>query len=125
MVEKELMYNYKLFIPTAGIGSRVSNFARNMNKGLIGIDNKPVLSHIVEKFHPKVDIVVALGYGSIYNHSNEPNAYWMSLNDRRTFLFIANRDIEPGEEIFTYYGDVNYWNDGRSNIEIKWQKKIL
>ena len=63
--------------------------------------------------------VVALGYGSIYNHSNEPNAYWMSLNDRRTFLFIANRDIEPGEEIFTYYGDVNYWNDGRSNIEIK------
>ena len=59
MVEKELMYNYKLFIPTAGIGSRVSNIARNMNKGLIGIDNKPVLSHIVEKFHPDVDIVVS------------------------------------------------------------------
>jgi len=47
MEEKELMYNYKLFIPTAGIGSRVSGQSNNLNKGLIAIDNKPVLSHIL------------------------------------------------------------------------------
>ena len=66
MVEKELMYNYKLFIPTAGIGSRVSGQSNNLNKGLITIDNKPVLSHILEKFHPDVEVVVALGYGGDY-----------------------------------------------------------
>ena len=60
------MYNYKLFLPTAGIGSRVSGQSNNLNKGLIGIDNKPVLSHIIEKFHPQVEIVVALGYGGDY-----------------------------------------------------------
>ncbi len=63
--------------------------------------------------------VVALGYGSIYNHSNSANAYWYSLNDKRTFVFVAKRDIEPGEEIFTYYGDDTYWNDGRTHTEVK------
>jgi len=66
MEEKELMYNYKLFIPTAGIGSRVSGQSNNLNKGLIAIDNKPVLSHILEKFHPNVEVVIALGYGGDY-----------------------------------------------------------
>ncbi len=63
--------------------------------------------------------VVAFGYGSIYNHSNDYNAYWYSINDKRTFVFVAKRDIEPGEEIFTYYGDEAYWNDGRTHTEVK------
>jgi hypothetical protein len=63
--------------------------------------------------------VIAFGYGSLYNHSDNPNAYWFSINDKRTFLFVANRDIEMGEEILVYYGDINYWNDGRSYIEVK------
>lgn len=63
--------------------------------------------------------VICLGYGSLYNHSNQPNAYWYSLDYKRTFIFTASRDIEPGEEIFVYYGDVNYWNDGRTHTELK------
>jgi SET domain-containing protein len=54
--------------------------------------------------------VIALGYGSIYNHSNTPNAHWISDIEKRTFKFISNRKINAGEEIFTWYGDVNYWN---------------
>ncbi len=63
--------------------------------------------------------VLALGYGSLYNHSDDANAFWYSDNEKRTFIFVAKRDIEPGEEIFTYYGDVNYWNDGRGHVEVK------
>ena len=63
--------------------------------------------------------VLVMGYGSYYNHSEEPNCYWFTNNDKKTFLFVANRNIQPGEEIFTYYGDVNYWNDGRKRIEVK------
>jgi SET domain-containing protein len=63
--------------------------------------------------------VMALGYGSLYNHNENANAYWYSVNDRRVFHFIASRDIEAGEEIFVYYGDVSYWNDGRNKIEVK------
>ena len=40
------------------------------------------------------------------------------LLENETFEFVANRDIQPDEEIFTYYGGVDYWNDGRNNTEV-------
>ncbi len=63
--------------------------------------------------------VIALGYGSLYNHSNNPNSDWESSNDKESFLFTAKRKIMKGEEIFIYYGGEEYWNDGRSYIEVK------
>lgn len=62
--------------------------------------------------------VISLGYGSLYNHSNENNAIWYSDNSKRTFIFEAVRDIEAGEEIFTYYGPDTYWSDGRTHTEV-------
>lgn len=62
--------------------------------------------------------VLPFGYGALYNHSNQPNAGWSSNNEKRTFIFRSIRIINPGEEIFVYYGDENYWNDGRVHTEI-------
>lgn len=62
--------------------------------------------------------VIAWGYGSIYNHSNEPNATWVSNLENETFQFIATKQIQIDEEIFTYYGGVDYWQDGRTNTNV-------
>ena len=62
--------------------------------------------------------VIALGYGSFYNHSETANAFWISNIENRTFKFISNREIKKGEEIFVWYGDVNYWNDGRTHTNV-------
>jgi SET domain-containing protein len=62
--------------------------------------------------------VVALGFGSLYNHSNDANANWISSDARKCFIFYATRDIKEGEEIFVWYGDENYWNDGRNHVDI-------
>lgn len=62
--------------------------------------------------------VVALGYGSLYNHSEEPNAFWVSSSDSRCFEFYSLKDIEEGDEILVWYGGENYWNDGRNDIEV-------
>jgi hypothetical protein len=62
--------------------------------------------------------VLPWGYGCIYNHSNNPNAHWRSNLERETFEFVAGRQIEKDEEIFTYYGGVDYWSDGRVNTEV-------
>ncbi len=47
-------------------------------------------------------VALVLGYGSLYNHSYRPNAYY---RDRRPRVkeFIALRDIAPGEEITINY----------------------
>jgi len=46
---------------------------------------------------------IALGYGSIYNHSYTPNARYVKRYDRLTIDFVALRDIAAGEEIRTNY----------------------
>jgi SET domain-containing protein len=63
--------------------------------------------------------VVCVGYGMLYNHSNTPNAAWRSNIELNSFEFFAIKPIEKGQEIFVWYGNEDYWNDGRSNIEIK------
>ena len=62
--------------------------------------------------------VVTLGYGSLYNHSDDANSFWISDLENRTFKFISNREIKKGEEIFVWYGDIGYWNDGRTNTNV-------
>jgi len=55
--------------------------------------------------------VIPTGYGCIYNHSENNNAMWKDHPRNKSFQFIATRDIEPGEEICTYYGDETYWDE--------------
>jgi hypothetical protein len=62
--------------------------------------------------------VLGMGYGSYYNHSNNANAFWRDHPSIKAFQFVSNRKIIRGEEIFVYYGDGGYWNDGRGNTNI-------
>ncbi len=46
---------------------------------------------------------IVLGYGSLYNHSYTPNAYYRRNYETQLLEFIALRKIEPGEEIVVNY----------------------
>ncbi len=48
---------------------------------------------------------VILGYGSIYNHQDNPNATYTFSMAKRVATFKATRDIKKDEEIFISYGD--------------------
>tara|TARA_B100000900_G_C20328894_1_gene613360 strand:+ start:123 stop:509 length:387 start_codon:yes stop_codon:yes gene_type:complete len=63
------------------------------------------------------DYLCVLGYGMMYNHSDEPNAEWEIDEDDIQFVrFTALKPIADGEEIFQNYGD-DYW-ETRSEKEI-------
>ncbi len=62
--------------------------------------------------------VVALGYGSIYNHSSNPSGYFTNNHEDFTMDFIAKRDIKKGEEILVDYGGDEYWSS-RQYVEVK------
>lgn len=51
-------------------------------------------------------IALALGYGSLYNHSETPNARVMKDYTRSTMKIVCIRDIKSGEEITVHYGSV-------------------
>ena len=46
---------------------------------------------------------IALGYGSLYNHSDKPNVEYKSNMERMVMEFIALRDIDPREELTISY----------------------
>ncbi len=50
---------------------------------------------------------LALGYGSLYNHSNPSNMRYVTDVEALVIRFIAVRDIAPGEEL-----TINYNSDG-------------
>ena len=51
-----------LCILAAGIGSRLENFSEHINKGLLPLDNKAIISHLIYKIPEDYEIVVVLGY---------------------------------------------------------------
>ena len=50
-------------------------------------------------------VALALGYGSLYNHSESPNAYAEIDHVRQMIIIKALRRIEADEEVTLNYGD--------------------
>lgn len=59
MVESK---KYKVLIPTAGVGSRLGNHCDHVNKTLVPVANRPIISYIIEKFPPDVELIIDLGH---------------------------------------------------------------
>ena len=54
--------NYKICLPTAGTGSRLKEITKFINKSLVDVDNKPIISHILENFPRESKFVIPIGY---------------------------------------------------------------
>jgi SET domain-containing protein len=57
-------------------------------------------------------LAVALGFGSIYNHSEAPNAEFLCHPPTMTIRFTTSKPIPAGEEILVDY-DCELWFDVR------------
>ena len=47
--------------------------------------------------------VIALGYGSLYNHSDDPNVDYDTYEEANMIVMSAARDIKAGEQLFIAY----------------------
>lgn len=65
------------------------------------------------------EVAICLGFGSLYNHSYEPNAKYKKITDEDLIDFVAIKDIKKGEEI-----TVNYNYGEPSNKKPLWIKSI-
>ena len=63
--------------------------------------------------------VLPAGFGCIYNHSDNNNAYWTNHPTKDlVFVYVAAKDIPQGTEVCTYYGPQYYWDSyGRDKVE--------
>lgn len=147
MAESE---KYKVLIPTAGIGSRLGNHCDHVNKTLVPVANRPILSYIIEKFPEDVEIIIDLGYkGELvkefltlaYPNRNftfvwaKQRGLTADLYDYRDmlqcpFIFFTNDAIvseaipEPDHD-WVGYADVNAAQDYRSVVLDSWDKTVV
>ncbi|KKN98947.1 hypothetical protein LCGC14_0141920 [marine sediment metagenome] len=78
---------YKVLIPTAGVGSRLGNHCDHVNKTLVPVANRPIISYIIEKFPPDIELIIDLG------HKGELVKEFLTLAypDRKFTFIWANR----------------------------------
>lgn len=63
-----------------------------------------ILNNLAFKWNDDFHIL-ALGYGSFYNHATNNNAKYYRDDDHQLLVFKASKIIYPGEEICTNYGE--------------------
>lgn len=81
----------KFCIFAAGKGTR-NNTVSGLHKGLLPIENKPVISHIIEKLNKSVEIVIAVGY-----KSEQIKSYVSKVHSDRRIIYVDVDNFEgPG-----------------------------
>lgn len=77
------MASWRLCIVAAGKGSRVETFTKVLNKALLPVHGKAVISWILEAYPEDVEVVIALGYLGEQIRTFVTTAY-----PNRTFIFV-------------------------------------
>ena len=72
----------KFCILSAGKGTRNSNIV-GLHKALLPLENKPVISHIIDKLDKNIEIVITLGY-----KSDQVKSYVNLLHSDRNITFV-------------------------------------
>lgn len=78
---------------------------------------KTILTYYIYPWRSVRSGSVVLGYGSIYNHSFDPNADWKQNFKEETMVYRALKPIKKGEEI-----TVNYNGEPDDTTLIDWFK---
>ena len=79
----------RVCITCAGIGSRLGSLTQYLNKSLLSVANRPIISHIIEKFEEDTEFVIALGY-----KGNLIRQFLTIAYPARNFFFV---DVFPFE----------------------------
>jgi dTDP-glucose pyrophosphorylase/mannose-6-phosphate isomerase-like protein (cupin superfamily) len=75
--------NPAVLITCAGLGSRLKKLTKDINKTLLPINNKAIISHIIDMFPPTYDFVIALGY-----QGNSIKDYCKITHPNHKFTFV-------------------------------------
>ena len=75
---------------------------------------KTMLDNYLYEWRTTKDAAIVLGYGSLYNHSNSPNATYSMLYKEKAVVYKAFMPIHKEEEIFI---DYSWKPEDTANIE--------
>lgn len=83
--------NLTVLILTAGYGRRMGMFSRMVNKSLIPYNNKPLISHIIDRFPDGTKFVVAVGH-----QANQVEDYISLVHEDKDITLVEITDYSEG-----------------------------
>ena len=86
---------------------------------LLALDSQPFPGAIRRLVYnwSKTHVALALGYGSLYNHSDQPNLGFRRFPQGQSIIFSALREIKAGEQLTISY---DYHGKGENPRERSW-----
>lgn len=70
---------------------------------LESVGNSIFVNYVYFYGNVKEKLLLALGFGSIYNHSRTPNAFYKINPKEKTIEFVSNMVIKKDEEVCVNY----------------------
>ena len=98
MIQTEMMaelvraHQSSIMLLTAGLGSRLESLTGSVNKALLPVEDKAIISHIIDLTPSNIDIVVSLGYCG-----NLVRDYLTAVYPNRNFTFVEVDNITGPE----------------------------
>lgn len=83
--------NLTVLILAAGYGRRMGPFSRMINKGLVPYGDKPLISHIMDRFPDDTKFVIACGH-----MGQQVRDYVSAVHDDKTITFVDIPDYSEG-----------------------------
>lgn len=83
--------NLTVLILAAGYGRRMGPFSRMVNKGLVPYNNKPLISHIIDKFDQDTKFVIACGH-----LGQQVKDYVSNVHAEKNIVFVNIPDYSEG-----------------------------
>lgn len=80
-----------VLILAAGYGKRMGPFSRMVNKSLIPYDNKPLISHIIDKFSSDTKFVITCGH-----LGQQIKDYVSAVHNEKNIVFVDIPDFSEG-----------------------------
>ena len=79
----------KICILAAGKGTRMGEYGEKINKSLLPIRNKAIISHIIDSFQDSDEFVIALGY-----MGDQVKEYLSMAHPKRKFQYVDVKNFE-------------------------------
>ena len=79
----------KICILAAGKGTRMGSVCKNINKSLLPLNNKAIISHIIEKFSNADSFVIGLGY-----KADQVKSYLKAAHPDKKFEFVKIKNFD-------------------------------
>ena len=110
---------------TAGTGSRMGKYSTVINKALLPIKGKAIISHIIEQFPDDTQFVVAVGY-----RKDDVMDYLRAAYPDRNFIFNIVENYEgigsgPAHSVYCCRKSLEFAKDGFTLIACDGYIQIL